>query len=315
MSWQTSSPAKLTDMPRYSLPKLRRRQAEFREWLAAFTGVTLRQAHRESLKRQILKELPYYDARADEANRLRIISAVDRYLLSLEGRFVDDALLEEKSISLAEWIDRFEAGKYEPWNLHLPTWALLRVLDMERRLAKEGRHYLCRYQAWGGSPAGMTWEAHITGGQVQQLLRDIGLPKYEKYDDMEFGGMFLIAWLKPSAVQIEIDMAGASASVLTHNKKLFRQRQGRCRGGFWSGMCINCSWGRKECALARHEHLYADKIQCANYRWHNGAKVYHRGYRLTRNQGVCLDCLNRSTVSQEVLLTILKQNKKRGAAK
>lgn len=317
MGWQNSNPMRdLPPAPKYSIPKIRKEQNQHLDWLlgdkAAF-GEVFQGKLLEDLRRRILRKIPdYREDETSEADRERIVSAIDSFLFPLIGQLITDAFAEELSLRLIEWIPKFESAEhYSLWDQCSPIWALVYVIDIERRLAQEGRHYMCRFQAIAGPAAGITWDTHMTGGQIQHLLREIGLPKYKKFKDHEIGGMYILAYLRPDNQRINIGEVSATASILAHNRQLFKKRQQPCCSGFWNGICINCPWGRKDCELARHEHRYEEKIICSNYRIVNGKREQHRGFKIRRNQGVCLDCLNHGHIRPEAIEAYYRTKNKR----
>ena len=306
----------LPEVPKFSIPKIRKQQARYIAWLledmTAF-GEVFQNRILEGLRRRILRELPDRCVAGEnsEANYERVKSTVDDFLQSLLGRMIDNGFVEELSLRLVEWIPRFQNAEYfEAWDQCKDLWALVYVLDIERVLTKEGRHYVCRFQAIGGLAAGTSWDTRMSGGQIQHLLREIGFPKYSKYPDHEVGGMYMVAYLRPDSRRINIGEVTATSSVLTHNKKLFKQRQDICKSGFWNGICINCPWGRKDCKLARHQHTYEEMVLCSNFRIADGKKKFHKGYKVRRDQGVCLDCLNKGHIRPEALQAYYQKKKK-----
>jgi hypothetical protein len=309
VAWSaTNESQKLPAVPKYSIPRIRSKQAAMRTWLLedlqAF-GKVFQGALLEDFRRLILSVICFPENSLEVSGRRnneRIEESVDSLLRVLLGRTIDNDFIETLSLQLVEWIPRFAEGKeYVAWDQREKIWALVFVMDIERKLAKEGRHYMCRFQSLAGLSAGMTWEAHMSGGQIQRLLREIGLPKYQKYSDQEIGGMYMMTYLRPDVRRINIGEVGATASILTFNKKLYKKRLEKCSGGFWTGPCMNCPWGRSDCELARHLHSYVEMIECTNYRIEDGKKIRHRGYKICRDQGVCLDCLNKGGIRHEAL--------------
>lgn len=298
MTWEVRGLSQLPEAPKFSIPKIRRQQAEIKQVLLEdmrVFGELLNMSVLERLQAAIFRLMPNH--RPDEssdANDERLRLVVNSFLQPLVGRIISNELVEELSLKLIEWLPRFErAEEYVSWDQQTPVWALIYVQDMERQLCKNGRLYQCRFQALAGVPAGIRWETFLQGGKLQQVLRSCGLPKYDKYPDHEFGGLYLIGYLSPDEHRINIAEVTASSSVKAYNKSLYKERRGKCIGGFWQGVCFNCPLGRDLCRLSRHLHTYTDDIECTNYGFGNGRRVYHRGYKIRRDQGVCLDCLNK----------------------
>jgi hypothetical protein len=171
------------------------------------------------------------------------------------------------------------------WDSTVPSRSLLRMLSLQRSPSRRGRKYHVTMEAYTGIAAGTSWTSVMTGGRIQQVLRDIGAPKYKKYSDFDISGMWLIATVYVEDGRLLLDDLDVGASQKTYNKRLASGRLGPCllRDNPRSGkQCGPCPVGQERCPLSRFEKSYSEIRMCA-YR--------HRGLFLPGSvDTVCLSC-------------------------
>ena len=308
----------MSNPPSYKVGMMKRCVNKLRTFfIDNYSGVCLRGPISDELIKKLTDLLPSdADTRRWRTEQKEAIHSILRHFV---GKVLTDEVIRKICQYLAgNWVELNLGHLFVPWNplINGSVWACLLVTDVERRVWKDPL-YILEFESLMGTSVGHTWTSFYSGGSLQYMLHnDVGIAKWDRdgrveYDDTDIGGLCFTAKLKFNRKQqrtIFTDMSVSSAQQ-THNKKLIKARRGKCIGGFLpNGNCFNCPFGVRNCKLARHSDTYrqgvdgSKLIECENYQYTpDGTKVYHRGYKIKRNQHVCLECLNRGSFRQELL--------------
>jgi len=241
---------------------------------------------------------------------------IDELLRRWIGAEVTSDTLGEIAGAYAANIDTLRQGRpYMPWDgERIAAWGMLFVADVERIPVRPIR-YKVSYRIVAGPGYGITFNRVHTGAGLQRMLRDIGLPRYEKYPPESIFNMYLIAYLSIEAGYMKMLSPAVSSSVKTHNKRVYASRLRPCTGGFEpQGPCVPaCPFGVDICSRAYHKETYELSVTpCKVTKLIGGAVFAHTGRATPSGQGICWKCIQRGVTSREIRLTAgsIDDNKK-----
>ena len=230
----------------------------------------------------------YFDEIADDEDALlRRRRSVTAVIDDLSGEKLSGDRLRTLLIRVCGQFEEIRSGTMSVgrWNSEVPSRSLLRITEMRRVSSKRGRVYEVDMEAYTGIASGSKWSSIITGGRLQQIIREVGAHKYKKYSDFDICNMWLIATVSTDRGRLVLEDVDVGSSQKKYNQKLAQGRIGTCRTRIspkFGKECAPCPIGRDRCALSRFTDTYSEIRMCA---------YQHRGYFVPgSSESVCLAC-------------------------
>ena len=195
--------------------------------------------------------------------------------------------------TLAGWYDEIRLGMlFNGWSHTYPIWASLYVSDCVYvpRAAGAKKQVSIKLQSLEGPTAGMEWDLTKSQSYALNLIRNTGVPKFEKHRADDLGGMYITAFVVPKGRSMLFDHFHVSSSQAGRNKKLYKTRQEGCTGAFppYKGKpCFTCPVSRGVCPNSRISTGFKIKRKCEVVINDN----HHEGFFRDYSSPICLGCL------------------------
>jgi hypothetical protein len=227
-----------------------------------------------------------YEDAEDEINDVKkyqeetVIGILSSYT---SERYTSD-IIKEVAYKISGNIHEINSKNCIVWDRKTNLWAPLYVKEC-LRLPVEGRKHLLSLLSLAGPSAGMVFTMVRSGAYIQHILRDIGIPRYEEYEDEDLGGMCFTAILQPSFNGINMEDIHTSNSQKERNKTVNKERLKGCSGiypPFKNKKCTACPIGRDYCALSRIDKTFNLTENCVHG---------HTGLFREDNKKVCFFCM------------------------
>jgi len=173
-----------------------------------------------------------------------------------QAKEVTDRLLYIIATKISGNISRIKQNQVVPrWeDTDVPIWVPVEIMGQQEVYGaypgKEIKAFIS-----GGLPAGMTLKQKVSNKFIQYMLREIGYPKYKKFNAQEiYNTRFTCNILKNKGATKMVAFS-VSGSQSKHNKTLYKIRHGECPNNF-NIECTNCLMGLNECSGALHRARY-----------------------------------------------------------
>jgi len=174
----------------------------------------------------------------------------------IQSQEITSHLLYVVATKISGNIDLVEQNQVIPrWeDIDVPVWVPVEIVGQQEVYGtypgKEIKAFIT-----GGMPAGMTLIQKVSNKFIQCMLREIGYPRYKKFDARDiYNTRFTCNILKKKGVTKMVAFS-VSNSQSKHNKALYKIRHDKCPY-VYNIECINCLNGLKECQGALHRELY-----------------------------------------------------------
>lgn len=218
---------------------------------------------------------------------------------SIVDSFTDEEMESEYlrlfCIQISGWWKELREGiPFQRWNTKTGVWAPLYVRECLRLPNKKGskkKYFKTTLVSIAGPTAGEEWDFTWSSGYVQNMLRNIGIPKYESHAPDDLGGMWVTSFMKPRGRGMLFDHLHVSSSQGTANKKLYKSRLRGCNGlfePFKGKSCRTCPVGRNKCPVSRIQGSFNRFRDCAI---DDGQGNKHKGFFRDSSSVYCFGCL------------------------
>jgi len=172
-------------------------------------------------------------------------------------------------VRMSGWYEELRLGlPFLGWDGNDPVWAPVFVRSCLRTPSRQGTMYQVLLFSAAGPTAGTEWEVTRSAQFLQGRMREIGLPRYENHRSDDFGGLWYTALAASSGRGLEFEQTHVSTSQSEWNKKVYKARDGLCRGPckplHGKYKCQTCPVGRNKCALSRIDKGFTIKRLCVN---------------------------------------------------
>jgi hypothetical protein len=223
-----------------------------------------------------------------------------RYAVTdLVNHFSDEEMESEHlrlfSIQVSGWWEELREGiPFQKWDNKVAVWAPIYVKECMRAPNKKGtkkKYYNVSLLSVAGPTAGEEWDFTWSSGYLQNILRNIGIPKYEKHEADDLGGMWFTSFMKPRGRSMLFDHIHVSSSQSKTNKDLYKARVMGCNGlfkPFEGKSCRTCPIGRNKCPKSRLRTSYNRQRECI-IEDEQGNK--HMGFFRDSSSQVCFGCI------------------------
>jgi len=221
--------------------------------------------------------------------------SVELLLIPFEGLKLDTDKLRELCIVVSGRYDELRAA--EPikwWGGDQVVETLLFVHEVRRKPAK-GRRYYVEFEAFTGVPAGTKWSSELTGGRIQQMIRETGVAKFKKYRDDDISGMYFIAKLQFVEARLVFHEIRFDHCHQDYNRRLLQARAKICTGpcAYMRGKtCAPCPVARDSCPRSRFSKAFDRDGDCRNG---------HVGLMQSASDVYCFSCLMKGLFHEEHL--------------
>lgn len=299
-----------------SLTALKKRHSEFKELCnrRGFSGRPLQGRAREDMVDLILKfiEKPgdFEPGIAEAGDASRVDSefvhddfyiqrrkAVEVMLIPFVGlKLIPEKLRELCVVVTGRYESLREAEIVDGWGGDMLVETLLFVHEI-KRIPAYGRRYYVEFEAYTGIPSGTRWRSDLTGGRIQQMIRETGVAVRRKYRDEDFSGLWFIAMLQFVESRLVFHDIRFESSQQTYNRLVLRKRQEICTGPckYMRGKtCAPCPVSRAQCPRSRFVTPFDEEGQCRNG---------HIGLKQKLSDLYCFSCLLKGAFHEEHLRT------------
>lgn len=221
--------------------------------------------------------------------------AVELMLVPFVGTKLDPDKLRELCIVVTGRFELLrEAKLISGWGTDEIVETLLYVHEAKRFPAR-GRRYYVEFEAFTGIPSGSKWKSQLTGGQLQQMIRETGVAKFKKYRDEDIAGLWLIATLQFVDARLTFHEIRFDHSYQKYNRLVMKERQKVCTGPcvYMQGKpCAPCPVSRAQCPISRFDNPFDKEGMCRNG---------HIGIKQNESDAYCFSCLERGVFHEEHL--------------
>jgi len=107
-----------------------------------------------------------------------------------------------------------------------------------------------------GIPSGMTIVQTVSNKFIQYMLREIGYPKYKRFDAQEIFNTRFTCNLAKAGGKTKMVAFSVSHSQMKHNKVLYKIRHDNCPDPRLTCECISCLNGLDRCSGSLHRTTY-----------------------------------------------------------
>lgn len=219
--------------------------------------------------------------------------AVELMLMPYTGqKLVPDKIRELGIVVSGRYELLQEARLIGSWETDQIVETLLFVHEVKRFPAR-GRRYYVEFEAYTGIPSGVRWKSQLTGGRIQQMIRETGVAVRRKYRDEDFAGLWLIATLQFVDSRLTFHDIRFENSYQNYNRLVMKSRQEICTGpcAYMRGKpCAPCPVSRAQCPRSRFATGFEKDGKCRNG---------HIGVKQNETDAYCFSCLMKGVFHEE----------------
>lgn len=221
--------------------------------------------------------------------------AIELLLVPFVGLTLTPARLKELCVVVAGRYESLrDAEIVDGWGGDQVVETLLYVHEVKRFPAR-GRRYYVEFEAFFGIPSGTRWKSELTGGKIQQMIREAGVNRYKRYRDEDLSGLWFIATLQFVNSRLVFHDIRHESSYQNFNRLLMKRRQEVCTGpcAYMRGKtCAPCPVSRDQCPRSRFSSAFDMEGNCRNG---------HIGLKQQPTDKYCFSCLQNGVFHEEHL--------------